>query len=388
MEYQREDVLQYVREEDVRFIRMAFADPFGRLHNVAVMSDGLLKAFAEGVAIDASAIPGFPASETSDLLLLPEPDTFVELPWRPHSGRVGHMFCRICRPDGTPYEADSRRILAEAVKRARAQGLDFSFGTEIEFYLFRLDENGERTDVPFDRAGYMDVAPEDRGENVRREICLTLEQMGMHPERSHHESGPGQNEVDFRHAEPLAAADHAILFQSVVKNLAAANGLAAVFSPKPLPEEAGSGLHLNVSAVREGTPVPPEELIPGVLAHAREMTAVLNPVPESYARLGRDKAPGHISWSKENRSRLIRVPAASPDHPRFELRSPDPSANPYLAFALVIEACVEGLGTSCPSEGEDLGRLPKTLFEARAEARESRLLMRTLPEEVLALYTR
>ena len=388
MEYQREDILQYVREEDVRFIRMAFADPYGRLHNAAVMADSLERAFAEGVAIDASAIAGFPVSGRSDLLLFPEPETFVELPWRPHSGRVGHMFCRIVCPDGTPYTADSRRILREADERAKARGLRFSFGTEIEFYLFRTDEEGEPTAVLADRAGYMDVAPDDKCENVRREICLTLERMGMCPERSHHESGPGQNEVDFRHAAPLRAADNAMLFRSVVKNIAAANGYHADFSPHPVPDAPGSGLHINVSAERDGVPVPVPELLPGVLDRAAEMTAVFNPDRDSYARLGRDKAPGQVFWARENRNGLIRIPAAPGSRPRFELRSPDPAANPYLVMALVIDACLEGLGKACPPEGTVTADLPRTLEEARKAAGDSRFLKAALPEEIAALYIR
>ena len=235
MKYTPEEVLLYLKEEDVKFVRMSFCDPFGRQKNVAVMADELPRAFEYGIGIDASAIEGFNGEVRSDLFLRPDPSTLVELPWRPQHGRVCLMFCNILRPDGSPFESDTRRILAQAVQRAEKMGFSFAFGTEMEFYLFKTDEEGKQTMEPLDRAGYMDIAPDDRGENVRREICLTLEQMGIRPESSHHEEGPGQNEIDFRYAEALTAADNVMTFQTVVRTVARRNGLFADFSPKPLP---------------------------------------------------------------------------------------------------------------------------------------------------------
>ena len=248
MKFTQDEVMQYVEETDVKFIRLAFCDVYGRQKNVAIMPPELKRAFSEGIAIDASSIAGFGGEERSDLLLRPDPATLTALPWRPQSGRVVHMFCDIFHPDGTPFESDTRRILKEAVAEAEAKGVHFSVGSEIEFYLFKLDENGEPTKEPYDHAGYMDIAPADRGENVRREICLTLEQMGIQPESSHHEGGPGQNEIDFRYADPLTAADNAVTFQAVVRTIAAQNGLWADFSPRPLPDQPGSGMHINLSA--------------------------------------------------------------------------------------------------------------------------------------------
>ena len=252
MKYTPEEVLLYLKEEDVKFVRMSFCDPFGRQKNVAIMADELPRAFEYGIGFDASAIDGFNGEVRSDLFLQPDPSTLVELPWRPQHGRVCLMFCNIFRPDGSPFPSDTRRILAQAVQCAEKMGYSFAFGTEMEFYLFKTDETGNRTMEPLDQAGYMDIAPDDRGENVRREICLTLERMGMHPEASHHESGPGQNEIDFRYADPISAADHAVLFRSVVKTIASLNGLWADFSPRPLSDFDGSGMHINISARKDG----------------------------------------------------------------------------------------------------------------------------------------
>ena len=198
MVYEKEEILQYVIEEDVKFIRMTFCDVMGRLKNVSIMPDELDRAFAYGIAIDASAIAGFGGEVYSDLVLRPDPSTLCILPWRPEHGRVVRMFCSVHYPDGRPFALDTRALLAQAVQDAEKEGLSFFFGPEMEFYLFRLDDTGAPTKIPYDHAGYMDVAPEDKGENVRREACLTLEQMGIRPESSHHEEGPGQNEIDFR----------------------------------------------------------------------------------------------------------------------------------------------------------------------------------------------
>lgn len=271
----------------------------------------------------------------------------------PNTGRVVRLFCTLENPDGSPCQADTRALLAQAVADAQAQGLEFSFGAEMEFYLFRRDEEGKPTGIPFDSAGYMDVAPEDRGENVRREICLTLEQMGIRPESSHHEEGPGQNEIDFRYADPLTAADQAVTFRSVVQTIAARNGLYADFSPKPLPDKPGNGMHINLSAAytllsgRAGEDVLPR-LIAGVLYRAAEMTPVLNPSEASYRRFGSCKAPRYISWSAQNRSQLIRVPAAVGTYRRAELRSPDPDCNPYLAYTMLIRAGLESIRLGLP----------------------------------------
>ena len=400
MNYTADEVMEYVSEEDVKFIRMAFCDIFGEQRNAAIMAGELPRAFEHGIAFDASAVSGFDLDVRSDLFLRPDPSTLRELPWRPQHGRVAHMFCDIVHPDGKPFAGDCRSLLRRTAEAAARKGYEFRFGTEMEFYLFKLDEEGEKTKLPFDRAGYMAVAPEDKGENVRREVCLTLERMGIYPESSHHESGPGQNEIDFRYASPISAADNAVIFRSVVKTVAAQNGLWADFSPRPLPDHAGNGLHINISAAKNGAEVPPLQLVPGLMHRIREMTRFLNPTEGSYARLGQDKAPAYVSWSEENRSQLLRVPAAAGEYKRLELRSPDAGANPYLAFTLIIAACLEGIekGLPLPSpedfnlfradrkDLEHLAKLPTTLTEAAAEARKSAFIRQLLPAQILAGY--
>ena len=240
MKYSKEEVMKYAAEEDVKFVRLVFCDVFGRQKNISIMPDELNRAFTHGIAFDASAIAGFGDEAHSDLFLHPDPETLAWHPWRPEHGKVVRMFCSITYPDGTPFECDTRSLLKSAVEDAKKAGYSFYFGAEQEFYLFELDDKGLATKIPYDNAGYMDIAPEDRGENVRREICLTLEQMGIYPESSHHEEGPGQNEIDFRYSDALSAADDFMTFQTVVKTIARRNGLCADFSPKPLEKAPGN----------------------------------------------------------------------------------------------------------------------------------------------------
>lgn len=378
MKYTKQEVMQFVNEEDVKFIRLAFCDVLGKQKNISIMPSELERAFEHGIAVDASAIRGFGGEIHSDLFLHPDPDTLAILPWRPEHGKVVRMFCTIRYPDGTSFENDARSILIQAVQDAESAGYSFYFGSEMEFYLFKLDENGDATRIPYDNAGYMDIAPDDKGENVRREICLTLEQMGIHPESSHHEEGPGQNEIDFRYSDALSAADNAMAFLTVVKAIAARNGLCADFSPKPLDGKPGNGLHINISVRGKDGSAPMSSMIAGILEKAQDMTAFLNPTDDSYKRLGSHKAPKYISWSSENRSQLIRIPAAYGEFKRAELRSPDPMANPYLAFALLIYAGLYGIenNLSLPDaadvnlykENEDVLQAFKPLPESRQQA--------------------
>lgn len=400
MKYTPQEVIQFIQEEDVKFIRLAFCDCFGRPKNISIMPHELERAFKYGIAIDASAIAGFGDEVNSDLFLHPDASTIALLPWRPEHGSVVRMFCSITHPDGTPFAHDARGILKQAVADAAKAGYAFSFGSELEFYLFRLDENGEVTDVPYDQATYMDVAPEDRCENVRREICLTLERMGIQPESSHHEEGPGQNEVDFRYSDPLSAADNAVTFLTVVKTIAARNGLYADFSPRPLEGRPGSGFHINMS-VQGGAEALMHRAMGGILDKITDMTLFLNPTEQSYSRLGAHKAPKYISWSSNNRSQLIRVPAASGEYRRFELRSPDCTANPYLAFALLIwaglsgiendialpEACNVNLHTA-DSRNVTLATLPKSLSDAKKCAADSNFIAQHLPQSLIEFFTK
>lgn len=399
--YTAQEVMEYVRSEDVKFLRLAFCDVFGEQKNISIMPEELERAFRDGISFDASAIAGFGSEEKSDLLLFPDASTLTVLPWRPAQGRVVRLFCDIRRPDGSPFDLDSRRILRHAVDAARAMDLACSFGAEFEFYLFRTDEMGEPTDVPFDHAGYMDIAPLDRGENVRREICLTLSEMGIHPESSHHEEGPGQHEIDFRYGEALSAADNAVTFRSVVRTIAARSGLYASFDPKPLPGRSGSGMHVNMSLHgRAAGEAAQNAFMAGILLHVRELTVILNRTEQSYLRLGEKKAPKYITWSPENRSQLIRIPAAKGEYRRIELRSPDAMANSYLTYALLIQAGLDGVRRGlCPppptnqnlfradrSVTAALDSLPGSLPEARRLAAESEWLRGLLPQELLRAY--
>ena len=277
MKYSVSEVIQYVREEDVKFIRLAFCDIFGNQKNMAIMPYELERAFSFGTPIDASAITGFDAGSESDLYLHPDPSTLAQLPWRPESGRVVRMFCNITHADGTPYEADCRRLLENAVLKAADEGISFEFGSSMEFYLFKTDENGSPTRLPHDYAGYMDIAPADKGENVRREIQLNLERMGIQPESSHHEEGPGQNEIDFANASPLSCADNAVTFVSVVKTIAARNGLTADFSPKPVLEFPGSGLHISISVKSADENAVLNHVVAGIMDKISDMTIFLDP---------------------------------------------------------------------------------------------------------------
>ena len=400
MKYSKQEVMQYVQEEDVKFIRLAFCDVFGKQKNISIMPEELPRAFEYGIAIDASAIEGFGDETHSDLLLHPDADTLMPLPWRPEHGRVVRMFCTISYPDGRTFECDSRSILKQAVQDAEKAGFQFFFGAEQEFYLFNLDDNGNPTKEPYDNAGYMDIAPEDKGENIRREICLTLEQMGILPESSHHEEGPGQNEIDFRYSSPLAAADNAMTFQMVVKTVARRNGLYADFSPKPLEDKPGNGFHINMSVKSSDNVDNMNFMIAGILAKVAEMTIFLNPLESSYQRFGNNKAPRYISWSSENRSQLVRVPAAVGEYKRAELRSPDPAANTYLAFALMIYASLYGIQNKLElqdpadinlykADADTLAKfehLPENLKSACSLANNSDFIKEHIPGAILELY--
>ncbi|MBO4319801.1 MAG: glutamine synthetase [Treponema sp.] len=382
--YTVDEVLEYVQEEDVKFIRLAFFDLRGVQKNISIMAGQLQNAFDNGVSFDASAIFGFETPEKSDLFLHPDPTTLSVLPWRPTTGKVVRMFCTISYPDGTPYKKDCRTLLANAVKKARDEfGIEFSFGTEIEFYLFKLDEKGEPTKIPFDNAGYMDIAPEDKGENIRREICFTLEQMGMQPEASHHEEGPGQNEIDFHYSDALTAADNASTFKWIVRTRAASAGLYADFSPKPISDKPGSGFHINISCSKQDKKL---NVLAGILKHARELTYYMNCTEASYNRLGASKAPCYIAWGRENRSTFIRVPATTNGMPsRLEIRTPDSECNVYLVFTLLIHAALDGIKNNMePPEPinenlldttkTELSALPDTRDSARKIAEESKFL--------------
>lgn len=404
------EAIQFVEQNDVKFVRLAFFDVFGKMKNISIMASELPRAFESGIGFDASCVRGFTQVDESDLLLFPDPSTLTVLPWRPQQGRVVRLYCNIKHPDGTPFEGDGRYILKKALLDAQEEGYTVQIGSECEFYLFELDENGNPTKTPHDFGGYCDVAPIDKGENVRREICLTLEEMGIMPVSSHHESGPGQNEIDFKYSNALEAADNLQTFKSVVKSVAARNGLYASFMPLPIYESFGSGLHMNISLLNNGINIfetdpsrhsqVAESFISGILNRVREITLFLNPITNSYLRFGRGEAPEYISWSHQNRSQLVRIPAATGEFSRMELRSPDPSCNPYVAFSLLIYAGLEGIKNksvlpaptnlnlyqSLSEQTAHLEKLPSSLSEALELAKESEFVKKHLSEKVYNTY--
>ena len=356
MGYTKEDIIDLVMENDVKFIRLQFTDLFGSLKNVAVTASQLGKVLHNECMLDGSSIEGFLRIEESDMYLRPDLDTFVIFPWRPQHGKVARFLCDVYTTDGQPFASSPRQLLRQVTQRAARMGYTLQVGPECEFFLFQTDEQGRPTAIPHDRAGYFDLSPVDLGENARREICLTLEEMGFEIESSHHESAPGQNEVDFHYQNALQAADSIQTLKLVVKTVAQRNGLAASFMPKPLNGINGSGMHINLSLEKEGKnvfydPAGPLGLsktayhfLGGIFAHVRGMTLLTNPLVNSYKRLCSGyEAPRYLAWSLANRSHLVRVPKSKPENTRLELRSPDPACNPYLAFAALLEAGLAGM---------------------------------------------
>lgn len=384
----QKEVMEYVEEENVKFIRLAFFDVKGHQKNISIQPSELLRAFSTGISFDASSIEGFNDEAHSDLFLVPEPRTLSILPWRSFDGSVVRMYCDIYNPDGTLYKNDTRYLLKQALEQAKKAQIEIRCGNEYEFYLFQLDEKGKATKTPLDRAGYMDIAPFDQGEDVRRQICHYMMEMGMEPEASHHEQGPGQNEIDFRYNNPLLAAEDGATLRWVIKTVAQANGLVANFMPKPLKEEAGNGFHINMS-----TNSHLDEFMAGILNHIKEITLFLNPSENSYDRLGEDKAPKYVSWGYNNRSTLIRIPAGNK---RLELRSPDCLANTFLAYMLLIYAgldgiekhmtCMEPTSLNLFKETGEFDVLPQSLKEAKKLAKNSDFVKKYVPENILKAY--
>ncbi|EOT26575.1 glutamine synthetase, type I [Eubacterium sp. 14-2] len=354
--YTRQDIIRMVEEEDVEFIRLQFTDMFGTLKNVAITRSQLEKALDHQCMFDGSSIEGFVRIEESDMYLYPDLDTFAIFPWRPRQGRVARIICDIYRPDGRPFEGDPRYILKKTLAEAETMGYQFNVGPECEFFLFHTDENGCPTTLTHERAGYFDLGPVDLGENARRDMVLALEEIGFEIEASHHEVAPAQHEIDFRYDEGLKTADNIMTFKLAVKTIAKRFGLFASFMPKPRYGINGSGMHINMSVSENGKNIfqdPSDELglsreayyfIGGLMKHMQGMTAITNPLVNSYKRLVKGyEAPVHIAWSATNRSPLIRIPAARGEATRIELRCPDPAANPYLALAVCLAAGLDGI---------------------------------------------
>ncbi len=354
--YTKEQIMEIVKEQDIKFIRLQFTGVLGKLKNVAVTASQLPKILNEGMMFDGSSIEGFVRIEESDMYLKPDLDTFVVFPWRPQHGKVARFICDVCTPSGEPFEGDPRYILKKTMAQAKQMGYDFNVGNECEFFLFHMDENGKPTTVTNDEAGYFDLGPIDNGEDARRDICLTLEEMGYEIEASHHEVAAGQHEIDFKYDNALITADNVMTFKLVVKTIAKKYGLHATFMPKPIFGINGSGMHTNMSLFKDGKNAFYDEndslklskeaysFIAGVLEHVAGITAITNPLVNSYKRLVPGyEAPCYIAWSASNRSDIIRIPASRGAGTRVELRSPDPSTNPYLCLAVCLAAGLDGI---------------------------------------------
>lgn len=417
MGYTKQRILNMAETEDVEFIRLQFTDLFGTLKNVAITKSQLAKALDNKIMFDGSSIEGFARIEESDMYLYPDYDTFEILPFRPHQGKVARMICDVYKPDGTQLENDPRFILKKVIKEAADMGYTFNVGPECEFFLFHTDDNGCPTTISHEKGSYFDLGPTDLGENARRDIVLTLEDMGFEVEASHHEVAPAQHEIDFKYGEALETADRIMTYKLAVKTIAKRHGLYATFMPKPKYGMCGSGMHINMSLFKDGKNAFVDEngenglsdiaysFIAGLMEHAKPITAITNPIVNSYKRLVPGyEAPTYIAWSGTNRSPLIRVPAARGAGTRVELRSPDCACNPYLAIAVCLAAGLDGIKRGLkPVEGvqkdiysmtdeerraEGIHSLPRNLYEAIKEMRESDLMKEVLGEEVFKKYIR
>lgn len=355
--FSKEDIKKMAEEQNVRFIRLQFTDMLGIIKNVEIPVSQIDKALNNQMMFDGSSIEGFVRIEESDMYLYPDYDTWMVFPWTAEKGKVARLICDIYNTDGTPFEGDPRGNLKRQLRRMEEMGFtSFNIGPEPEFYLFKLDEKGEPTLELNDKGGYFDLAPTDLGENCRRDIVLELEEMGFDVEASHHECGPGQHEIDFKYAEAVKACDDIQTFKLVVKTIARKHGLHATFMPKPIFGIAGSGMHCNVSLFKgKGNAFFDENgslqlsetayhFIAGTMKHAEAFTAVCNPTVNSYKRLVPGyEAPCYVAWSAKNRSPLIRIPSARGMSTRIEVRSADPSANPYLAMTVILASGLDGI---------------------------------------------
>lgn len=402
MAYSKAEILQIVEEEDVEFIRLQFTDMQGILKNVAIPAKGLCNAMEGKCAIDLASLEGFVNGETETLYLRPQLDTFTILPWRPQQGKVARFLCDIYKADGTEYEESSRYILKHIMEKVGKMGYSLQVNPECEFFLFHTDDNGLPTTLSHEQATYLDTSPVDLGENTRRDIILAMEDMGYEITSSHHEIAPAQHEIDFAYEDALATADKIMTFKVAVRTIARRYGLHATFMPKPRSGVHGSGMHLNLKLIRDGRNVLMDEdgvlseegraFLAGILNHIPGMTAILNPLVNSYKRLVPGfEAPWELSWSASQRNALLRVRKDTLD---IELRSPDGAANPYLAFALCLAAGMDGIYNKMQAQEElteDLRRLseeersdrervalPENLGEALAAMKNDRLVCDTL----------
>ena len=392
--YTREDILKLVEEEDVGFIRLQFTDIYGTIKNMAVTVSQLEKALDNRCVFDGSSVEGFAELGEADMYLYPDLNTFEIFPWRPQQGKVARMICDVHYPDGRPFELDPRYILKKVVKEAEEMGYTLKASPECEFFLFHTDEDGIPTTITHEQGSSFDVGPLDLGENARRDMVLTLEDMGFNVETSHHELAPAQHEIDFHYDDALSTADNIVTFRMVVKTIAKRHGLHATFMPKPKIETAGSGMHMNLSLWKDGKNIFRDDtdkngmsqegyqFMGGILEHIKAITCITNPTVNSYKRFVPGyEAPVYITWSGKSRSPLIRIPAMRGEHTRLELRSPDPSANPYLTLAVLLAAGLDGIKNSIKPIGSIDLNAQKMTDEQRASLHID-MLPQSLPEAV------
>lgn len=403
----REEILQMVENEDVEFIRLQFTDMFGTLKNVAVTATQLQYMKDNRYLIDGSCMYGELRTGEEDMYLCPDLDTFVILPWRPQQGKVARLLCDVCRADGTPLAVSPREILKKTIEKVEKEGYTFQIDPECEFFLFHTEDNGNPTTVTHEQAGYLDISPLDLGENARRDMVLTLEDMGMEVESSHHEAAPAQHEIDFRYGEIRKIADCITTFKMAVRIVAKRHGLHATFMPKPKAEVNGSGMHIQFSLIKDGKNVFESQsnhgelsqeayyFIGGLLAHSKEMALITNPIVNSYKRLvpGYD-APTELTWTENNQNSLVRIPVTRGEGIRVELRSPDTSANPYVVLAICLAAGLDGIknkitptkSSNLETKGQQAEHLPSTLKEAIDYFEESSWVKEVLGEEFCDQY--
>lgn len=413
--YSKQDIVRIVEEEGVEFIRLQFTDMFGMLKNVAITSSQLEKALDNKCMFDGSSIEGFVRIEESDMYLFPDLETFEIFPWRPQQGKVARIICDVYRPNMEPFEGDPRYVLRRAIENAAKDGYTFNVGPECEFFLFHTDDYGQPTTITHERAGYFDLGPVDLGENTRRDMVLSLEQIGFEIEGSHHEVAPAQHEIDFKYADAMHTADNIMTLKLAVKTIAKRHGMYATFMPKPKYGAAGSGMHINMSLSKNGKNIFQDEngelglskeayyFIGGLLKHIKAMTVITNPLVNSYKRMVAGfEAPVYIAWSATNRSPLIRIPSSRGESTRVELRCPDPSANPYLCLAVCLEAGLDGIRNKImPPESvtenvfdlteeerqtRGIETLPENLMQAVAELEKSDFIKKVLGEHVSTKY--
>ena len=397
--YTKEDIFNLVEDEDVEFIRLQFTDLFGNLKNIAITVSQLEKALDNKIYFNPASIDGYVKDEDDVLFLHPDLSTFVIFPWRPQQGKVARMICDVYRQDGTPYEGDSRYILKQAVEEAGRKGYTFDVRTECEFFLFQTDENGLPTTVTYEQAGYLDLAPIDMGENARRDIIMTLEQMGFEIESSHHEDAPAQHEIDFMNDEAVAAADNMNTFKLAVKSIAKSHGLHATFMPKPKQGVSGSGMNIKISLKKDGKSIfePVNDngelskeamwFIGGLLKHVRSMAPVTNPLVNSYKRLVPGfEAPVQIGFGSHSRSVMVYLPHIVGEKARLEFRSPDPAANPYLTLSLCLQAGLKGIEEHTEPDMDAKADMPDNLWEAIRSMEEDAFVEKVLGSKVNKRY--